>query len=68
MDDSAKFAYDIILVQDILILTQWGLNLKVSDNAIEADDGTFKGSTSPMVSLGTYKFKDLNTGIIIPEE
>ena len=29
---------------------------------------TFKGSTAPMVDLGTYKFKDLNIGKITLEE
>ena len=27
-----------------------------------------KGSTTPMVGFGTYKFKYLNTGKITPEE
>ena len=44
------------------ILTELGLNLKFSEHVIEADDGNFKGSTTPMVDLGTYIFKYLNTG------
>ena len=44
------------------------MNLKFYENVIEADDGTFKGSTTPMVDLSTYIFKYLNTGKIIPEE
>ena len=62
MDDSSKGRYDMILGRDILI-SLWS-NLKSSDNVIEEDDGPFKGSTSPMVNLGTYEFKDLNTGNI----
>ena len=50
------------------LLTALGLNLKLSDHIIEADYGPFKGSTEPMVDLGTYKFKTLNTGKITPEE
>ena len=42
--------------------------MKLSDPVIEADDETFKGSAATMVDLGTYKFKDLNTGKIKPEE
>ena len=44
------------------------MNLKISEHVIEADDGTFKGSTTPMVNLGEYIFKDLNTGKITPEQ
>ena len=36
------------------ILTELGLNLKFSDHAIEANEGYFKGYTTPMVNLGTY--------------
>ena len=55
VDDSDKGIYDIIL--DIDLLTALGLDLKFSDHGIEADDGPFKGSTAPMVGLGTYDFK-----------
>ena len=65
VDDSTKGRYDMILGQ--YLLTELGLNLKFSDHAIEADDGTFIGSTTPMVDLGTYEFKILNTGKITPE-
>ena len=34
----------------------------------QTDDGPFNGFTTPMVDLGTYIFKDLNTGKITPEE
>ena len=44
------------------------MNLKHSEHVIKADDGTFKGSTTPMVHLDTYEFKDLNTGKIKPKE
>ena len=40
----------------------------MSEQVIEADDGTFKGSTTPMVDLDTYVFADLNTGNITPKE
>ena len=50
------------------ILTELLLNLKNSKQFIEADDGPFIGSTAPMVYLGTYVFKYLNTGQIKLEE
>ena len=65
VDESAKGRYDMILGRDIL--TDLGLSLKFSDHVIKAYDGTFKGSTSPMVEPGTYSFEDLNTGNITPE-
>ena len=49
------------------VLTEPGLKLKLFEHVIKADDGTLKGSTPPMVDLGTYVFKDLNTGKIIPK-
>ena len=45
MDDSAKGRYYIILGQDIL--TESGLNLKLSEHVIKADDGTFKSLQHP---------------------
>ena len=33
---------------------------------IEAEDLTFKGSTAPVVDMGTYEYKYLNTGKITP--
>ena len=50
-DDSAKGGYDIILVGDLL--TELGLNLKLYEHVIEADDITFNGSATPMADLGT---------------
>ena len=44
------------------------LNSKLSDHVIEEDDGIFKVSTTPIVDLGTYELKILNTEEIIPEE
>ena len=44
------------------------MNLKFSEHVIEADDGTFKVSLTPMVGLGRYVFKYLNTGGNTPEE
>ena len=66
VDDSAKGRYDMML--GWYILTQLGLNLKFSEHVIESGDGTFKGSTTPIVDLGTYIFKDLNTSKSTPEE
>ena len=43
VDDSAKGSYDIILGRDIL--TELGLNSRLYDHIIEADDGPFKGPT-----------------------
>ena len=65
MDDSAKGRYDMIL--GIHLLTELGLNIKFSEHVIKADDGHFKGSTTPMVDLGTHKFKDINTEKITHE-
>ena len=41
MDDSAKGRYNMILGK--YLLTGLGLNLKVSEHVIKADDGPFKG-------------------------
>ena len=57
MDDPAKGIYDMVLGR--YLLTALGLNLKLSVHVIEADDEILKGYTSPMVDMGTYKFKDL---------
>ena len=35
---------------------------------MESSDISLKGSTLPMIDLGTYKFKDLNKGKITPQE
>ena len=66
MDDSAKVRYYMVLGRDVF--KELGLPLKFSDHVIEVDNGSFTGSTSPMVDLGTSEFKDLNTGEITPEE
>ena len=66
VDDSDKGRYDMILGR--YLLTALWLNLKFSDHIIEADYGTFKGSTTPTVDLGTYESKDLNTGNITLKE
>ena len=65
VDNSAKDRYDMILGRDLL--TELGLNPKFSEHVIEAYYGPFNGSTTPMVDLGTYIFKYLNTGKMIPE-
>ena len=64
--ESVKGRCDMILGQDLLI--ELGLNLKFYEHVIEADYVTFNGYTTSMVYLGTYIFKDLNTGKITPEE
>ena len=56
------------MILGINILTELVFNLKFSDHVIEADDKPFKGYTTPMVDLGTYAFKNLNTGTIKPKE
>ena len=66
IDDSAKGRYYMILGRDLL--TALGLNIKFSYRVIKSDGGTFKGLTAPMVDLGMYEFKGLNTGNITPEE
>ena len=53
-DESAKRKYGMILGR--YILTELGLNTKSSDHIIESNDGSFKGSTSTMVDMGTYGF------------
>ena len=63
--ESTKGRYNMILGQDLL--TEIVLNLKLSEHVTEADDGPLNRSTTPMVNLGTYIFKDLNTGKIKPE-
>ena len=65
-DDSSKGRYGMIL--GTYLLATLGLKLKLSHDATEAYDRHLKGSTSPMVDLGTYEFKILNTGKITPEE
>ena len=65
VDESSKGRYYMILGWDILIWLR--LSLKLSGHIIKADDGTFKGSTTPMVDMGTYEFKYLNIGKITPE-
>ena len=64
--ESTKVRYDMIIRRDILIAL--GLNLTLSDHAIESYYVTFKASTETTVDLGTYEFKDLNRGKITPEE
>ena len=44
------------------------LNLKWSEHVIKAGDGPINGSTTPMVDVGMYICKYLNTEKITPEE
>ena len=48
------------------LITELGLNFKLSNQIIEADDGHFKGYMSPMVDLGMYEFKYFETGKLHP--
>ena len=64
VNDFFKSRYDMTLGR--YILTALGLNLKLSEHISEADDGPLKRSTTPMIELCTYEFKDLNTGKITP--
>ena len=65
MYDYAKGGYDIILGRNIL--TELVLNLKLSEHITKEYDQTFRGSTTTMVDLGQYEFKDLNTRKITPK-
>ena len=64
--DSAKGRYDMILGK--YIWTELWLHIKVSEQVIESEDGPFKGSTAPIVDLGTYIFKELKTEKVTTEE
>ena len=66
VNDSDKVRYDMILGRDSL--SGLLLNLKLSDHVIEADDWPLKGFTAPMLDIGMYELKSLNTGKITPEE
>ena len=66
MNDSTKGRYDMILGRDLT--TEIRLNIKLSEQVTKADDGPFKGSTTSMVDLGWYVFKDLNTEKITPQK
>ena len=50
MDDSAKGIHEMILGR--YLFTDLRLKLEFYDHVIEADDGSFKGSTAPMVDMG----------------
>ena len=52
VDDSAKVRYDMILCR--YPFTALLLDIKLSDNVFEAYDKPFKGSTLPIVDMGTY--------------
>ena len=59
-DSSSKGRYDMVLSRYIVIAL--GSNKKISKHIIQADYGHLKASSSPMVNLGMYEFKYLNTG------
>ena len=65
MYDSARDRYNMILGR--YLWTELWLNLELYEHVIEGDDRHFTGYTAPMVDLGAYIFKDLNTGEIKPE-
>ena len=52
----AMFQYVLLLILGKYLLTALVLNLKLSGHVIEAYDGPLKGSTTPMINLGTYAF------------
>ena len=56
----------MILGKDIL--TSLGLYLFIFNCVIKGGDGTFENCTAPMVDLGNYEFKNLDTGKLSPEE
>ena len=66
VDNSANGRYDMTLGRHLL--TELGLNLKLSEHVIKTDDGPLKGYTTLMVDLDMYVLKVLNTGKITPEE
>ena len=55
VDGSAKGRCDMIIGG--YLLKEFGLNFKLSEHVIKADDGLFKGPTTLMVDLGKYIFK-----------
>ena len=55
VEDSTKGRYDMILGR--YILTPLGLNIKLSDHVIQADDSPLKGSAATMIYMDTYEFK-----------
>ena len=65
VDDSAKGRFNMILGR--YLSTALGLNLKLPKHIIESGDIPLKLPTAPIVDLGAYKFKDLNTDKITPE-
>ena len=60
MDDSAIDTYNMVLCGDLL--TALGTNRKCFEDVIEESDRPLKGSTAPMIDLGTYESKYSNTG------
>ena len=66
VDDSAKGRFNMILGR--YLSTALGLNLKLPKHIIESGDISLKLPTAPIIDLGAYKFKDLNTDKITPEE
>ena len=58
VDDSAKGGYNTILGR--YLLTELGLNIKLYDNVIKADDVPLRLSMTPIVDMDMYYFKVLN--------
>ena len=50
------------MILDRDLLTELVLSSKNSEHVIESYGKPFKGSTTTIVDLGTYVFKDLNIG------
>ena len=62
---STKSRYDMILGRDLL--TDFGLDLKFSENIIMGGDWLFKGCSAPMVDVSIYDFKPLTYKKVKPE-
>ena len=48
-------------------MNNFKIKSKILWSRFKSDDGRFKGSAAPMVDMGTYYFKILNTRNITPE-
>ena len=66
VDKSTKSRYAIILGR--YLLASLGLYLELFYHYIKGDDRMFERGTAPMVNLGTYEFKNLDTGKITHKE
>ena len=65
MNWSTKIRFDMILGR--YMITSLVLDLKLSDSVIKGVGGLFDNNIAPMVNLGTYESKNLDTGKITPK-